>query len=99
VPTLSFDPPTRTDELVSAFVQDQVGLAGGRLQLTAGAKLEHNDYSGLEIQPSVRALWRLTGRQAVWTAASRAVRTPTRADADLVGSYLATARACLRRGC
>jgi iron complex outermembrane receptor protein len=36
----------------------------------------------VEIQPSVRTIWTPNRRQAVWAAASRAVRTPTIADDD-----------------
>jgi iron complex outermembrane receptor protein len=55
-----------------------------RLRLTLGAKLEHNAATAFEIQPSVRTIWTPTQRQAVWAAASRAVRTPTIADDDAI---------------
>ena len=55
-----------------------------RLQLAFGTKLEHNDYTGVEIQPSVRALWRFAERHRVWAAVSRAVRTPDRSENDMV---------------
>jgi iron complex outermembrane receptor protein len=79
-----FDPEDRTDHLYSGFVQDELRLASGRLALTAGVKLEHNGYSGFEAQPSARLLWALSPRQRAWLAASRAVRTPSRADTDQV---------------
>jgi iron complex outermembrane receptor protein len=79
-----FDPESRSDSLYSGFVQDELRFAGERLALTAGVKLEHNDYSGFEAQPSTRLLWAVSPRQRAWLAASRAVRTPSRADADQV---------------
>ena len=79
-----FDPEDRADHIYSGFVQDEVRFAADRLALTAGAKLEHNGYSGFEIQPSARLLWALGPRQRAWVAASRAVRTPSRADTDQV---------------
>lgn len=82
VPAPFFDPEDRRDQLFSAFVQDELPVAGERLVLTLGAKLEHNDYSGFEVQPSARLLWFAGSRQRVWIAASRAVRTPSRADTD-----------------
>jgi iron complex outermembrane recepter protein len=54
-----------------------------RLKLTIGSKLEHNDFSGFEVQPSARLIWSIDKRQAVWTAVSRAVRTPTQLDEDV----------------
>ncbi|MDZ3836618.1 MAG: TonB-dependent receptor [Rhodospirillales bacterium] len=81
---LSVDPEERRDHLFSAFVQDEISLVPDQLRLTLGAKLEHNASTGFEIQPSVRTIWTPTGRQAVWAAASRAVRTPTIADDDAI---------------
>ncbi|HVT35364.1 MAG TPA: TonB-dependent receptor, partial [Nevskiaceae bacterium] len=46
------------------------------LVLTGGLKLEHNDFTHLELQPSVRAIFAPAARQRVWAAVSRAVRTP-----------------------
>lgn len=64
-------------QLFSAFVQDEFQLVPDKLALTAGVKLEHNDFTGLEIQPSLRAAFRLASRQTLWSAVSRAVRTPS----------------------
>jgi iron complex outermembrane receptor protein len=83
VPTIVFSPPSRTDRLFSAFVQDEVPLVKDRLRLTLGSKLEHNDYSGFEVQPSIRLLWVLREGQVAWAAVSRAVRTPSRVEHDL----------------
>jgi iron complex outermembrane recepter protein len=68
----------------SAFAQDEIGLVKDRLHLTLGTKVEHNDYTDFEFQPSVRLAWRATGRQTLWAAASRAVRTPSRLDRDIL---------------
>jgi iron complex outermembrane receptor protein len=54
-----------------------------KLFLTLGTKLEHNDYTGFEVEPSGRLQWNLTDKQMVWGAVSRAVRTPSRYDEDL----------------
>ena len=50
------DPSSATTELFSAFIQDQVTLIPKQLRLTAGIKLERNDYTGWEWQPSIRML-------------------------------------------
>lgn len=74
------DPADRTDRLFSAFLQDEIAL-GPDFRLTVGSKLEHNGYTGWEIQPGVRALWQLSPAQTAWASVSRAVRTPSRGDA------------------
>jgi iron complex outermembrane recepter protein len=84
VPTIAFVPPDQTDDLFSAFAEDTVSLVPGRLRLTAGTKIERNDYSDFEIQPSVRLLFNASASHAFWTAVTRPVRTPTRLDRDLV---------------
>lgn len=76
------DPPRSRDELFSGFLQDQIAI-GDSLHLTLGTKLEHNDFSGFEIQPSVRVAWQLPRAQTLWVAVSRAVRVPTRLERDI----------------
>lgn len=79
---LVLQPAAENDQLVSGFVQDEVQLAPS-FRLVVGTKIEHNDFSGFELQPNVRISWDLSPRQAVWGAASRAVRTPTRLERDV----------------
>jgi iron complex outermembrane receptor protein len=81
--TVSFDPEHRADNLFSGFVQDEILLAGDQLRLTLGSKLEHNDYTGCELQPSVRLLWTPDTRRTAWAAISRARRTPARSEDDI----------------
>jgi iron complex outermembrane receptor protein len=80
---VSFDPAHRNNQLFSAFVQDEITVVEGRFKVTLGSKFEHNDYTGLEVQPSVRALWTPSERQSLWGAVSRAVRTPSPADTSI----------------
>ncbi|HEY1271400.1 MAG TPA: TonB-dependent receptor [Terriglobales bacterium] len=94
VPTLDFIPHHIANNVYSAFLQDEIDLVPNKFSLTIGTKLEHNNYTGLEVQPSVRGLWTITPRQALWAAVTRAVRTPSRIEEDfkltdfLVGSPL-----------
>jgi iron complex outermembrane receptor protein len=78
----NLDPPSSRDNLVSGFVQDQIVVRDG-LRVTGGTKLEHNDFSGFEVQPSGRVAWDLSSRRMVWGAVSRAVRVPTRFERDV----------------
>ncbi len=81
-PSLAFLPPTLDQELFSGFLQDEISLPKD-LVLTLGSKLEHNDYTGFEIQPGARLQWHLSERQMLWGAVSRAVRAPSRVDRDI----------------
>jgi iron complex outermembrane receptor protein len=81
---ISFSPDSRTDELWSAFIQDDINIIKDKVWITLGSKFEHNDYSGLEIQPSIRLRYKPTEKQIIWAAVSHAVRTPARSDHDLV---------------
>lgn len=62
----------------SGFLQDEIALVPDRFLLTLGTKVEHNEYTGFEHQPSVRLLWAPDQRQSLWASLSKAVRTPSR---------------------
>ena len=79
----SFSDERHQDDLASAFLQDEIRFADGRARLILGSKLEHNDYTGLEIQPGVRALFELPSGDILWGSVTRAVRTPSRGENDV----------------
>jgi iron complex outermembrane receptor protein len=81
-PSLGFFPEHLDRSLVSGFVQDEISLARA-LFLTLGTKVEHNDYTGFEIEPTARLRWSFAPTQMVWGAVSRAVRTPSRVERDI----------------
>ena len=80
----SFIPDERTDRTFNLFVQDEIRLWSEDAILTAGTKIERNDYTGWEFQPNLRLQWAAGDRQFLWGAVSRAVRIPARLNADLV---------------
>lgn len=75
-------PPRRTDNLYTAFAQDDLTLVPKTLRLVLGAKLEHNPYSGGEIQPSGRVIWTVNPSNTLVWSVTRAVRTPSRVETD-----------------
>lgn len=77
----TFPEGDRTLQLFNALIQDQVELTPD-INLTFGSKFEHNDFTGLEIQPNGRLFWSISANQGVWGAVSRAVRTPSRGETD-----------------
>ncbi len=74
---VSVDPAKRSDNLYSGFIQNKTTLLSDCLWLTLGVKWEHNEFTGHELQPSARLLFKATEKQTVWAAVSRAVRTPS----------------------
>lgn len=79
-PQIVISPAKETTSIYSAFVQDEINLMADQLWLTIGSKLEQNDYTGTEIQPSLRLLWKPRAKHSLWTGMSRAVRSPARAE-------------------
>ena len=77
---IRIDDPKTTQRQIGLFVQDDIALAGDHLHLILGTKLEHNGFTGSELQPTARLRYTHSERLTVWTSASRAVRTPSRGE-------------------
>ncbi len=77
--SLAFMPSDRVLNTFSGFIQDEHRWLEEDLRLTVGTKLEHNDFTGFEWQPTVRLTY-LFGKNTVWGAVSRTVQTRSRAD-------------------
>lgn len=82
--TVAIIPAHRNLQLVNSFVQDEIALVQNKVYLTVGTKLEHNDFTGFELMPSVRATWTPTDRHMLWAAVSKALRAPSQNDTNLV---------------
>jgi iron complex outermembrane receptor protein len=81
-PSLGFDPANLSQQLFSAFAQDEITLAPN-VSATIGTKLEHTSYTGYEVEPGVRLQWKVASDDLLWLAVSRAVRTPSRVDREI----------------
>lgn len=77
-----FDPNSRDTQIYNGFIQDTI-QATEKLSIVLGSKFSHNDYTGFEIQPSARFLWKPKEGRTFWGAVSRAVRTPSRAEDNI----------------
>lgn len=71
-------PTDNTDRWLSGYIQDDISLIGEKLRLTIGTKLERNNFTGFEVQPSAKLFVRPSSAFAFWGGVSRAVRTPSR---------------------
>jgi len=87
---ISWDRSRRSDQTFSLFAQTDLHLIDNVLTLTVGTKYDHNDYSGNEVQPSVRLLWKINARNSVWWSVSRAVREPDTINVDPVAPGVIT---------
>jgi iron complex outermembrane receptor protein len=84
---ISASPDSRSRNLFSAFLQDEITLIPDLLRVTLGTKFEHNDFTGFEVQPDFRFLLTPHPRHTLWGSISRAVRTPSRAENDVRANY------------
>ncbi|MDH4192300.1 MAG: TonB-dependent receptor, partial [Betaproteobacteria bacterium] len=75
-------PKQRRFTLASVFLHDDLELLPERLRLTVGARIDHNNFSGTDRQPSVRLLWTPASAHTLWGAVSHAVRSPSRSELD-----------------
>ena len=80
----AFNPKTRKDDLFSFFFQNEAKFLSERLRILTGVRLDHNNYSGLEVQPTFRVLYSLGRNQELWAAVSKAVRSPSRYNRDAI---------------
>jgi iron complex outermembrane receptor protein len=79
---VSFTRESRDFQLASVFVNDEIVIIPDRFRVTFGARMEHNNFSGNDMQPTARFLWTPDDRQTLWGALSHATRTPSRAEGD-----------------
>lgn len=79
---LAFLPPRHSLRWANLFIQHERSLSDN-WRLTAGTKLERNDYSGVEYLPSLKLAWKVVPEQLLWASLSRSVRAPSRIDTDL----------------
>jgi len=68
--------------LFSSFVQSEYQVIPDALIVTVGVKVEHNDFTGVEVQPSLRVVFKPKDSYTLWAAVSRAVRTPALVEGD-----------------
>jgi iron complex outermembrane receptor protein len=85
----AFEPSTTALQLVDFFAQDTIELQPDRVFFTLGTKVEDSYFTGYGLEPSVRLAWTPSNRLTVWSAVSRAERTPDRRDTGLNASLAA----------
>ncbi len=79
----SATPRERTHHQFSGFIRDDIALVPDRLLFSLGTRLDHNEFSGLEVQPNARLMWTPNTQNSIWLSISRAVRIPSRGENDI----------------
>ncbi len=82
-PTFYFQPPGRTLDLFDLFAQDSVSITRSAT-LILGLKLEEDAYAKFSALPSARLSWKPVDDVLLWAAVSRAIRSPTPFDHDVI---------------
>lgn len=80
---MTLDPVENDLHLFTAFAQDTITLVPDHWFALIGTKVEHNDFTGFEAQPSARLWWTPCEHQTLWASISRAVRTPSVVERDI----------------
>lgn len=87
----------RQDTVFNLFLQDKIRLSSDKSYLTLGSKLEHNDYTGFEYEPSARLTYYPDDNQTLWVAITRSVRTPSIGERDAIVKLVGTPRGFVGR--
>jgi iron complex outermembrane receptor protein len=77
------NPLNRDMPLANGFLQDEITFVP-KLKMTVGSKFLNNVFSGFEFQPSARLACLPNEHHTIWASVSRAVRTPSRFDSDVI---------------
>jgi iron complex outermembrane recepter protein len=83
-PTVSTVSNSLHEDLITAFLQDEIAVVPEQLTLTLGVKASRSDDTHTEYSPSLRLAYTPTRRQTIWAAASKGVRTPSRLERTVV---------------
>lgn len=79
----TFADPTSYVNVQNLFAQNSFKLLDD-LRLTAGLKVENSSFSNLDFLPDLRLAWDVADKHLLWTSISRAVRTPSKIDRELM---------------
>jgi len=76
-PTYRVIPTDSSVDAYAGFFEDEFALMQDKLYFVAGMQVSHNQFTGIEVQPTGRLIWTPAKKLSSWAAVSRAVRTPT----------------------
>jgi iron complex outermembrane receptor protein len=80
---ISFTPDRRRTHRYNAFFHDEFVLYPDKFSLIVGSQFEHNDFTGFEIQPSIRAKLNIDEQSLAWASVSKGLSIPDRSTEDV----------------
>jgi iron complex outermembrane receptor protein len=80
---LTYTPEKLDYQIYSFFIQDKYEVIDDKLFITLGSKFGYNEFTDFNVQPTARASYSPKENHVIWSAISRAVRTPTRGENGL----------------
>lgn len=81
------DETSRRTVSYGLFGQDEITLADD-WRLTLGLRLDHNNFTGCEVQPDARLSWNLASNHTVWGSLSKVARAPSRGEHGLSSNFI-----------
>ncbi len=79
---LNIDKGISNIQQYGGLFQIQYSFIPDKINLTLGTKLDHNDLTGWENQPSARLIYKPIKNHLAWAAVSRSIRTPALVEFD-----------------
>lgn len=73
----------RAWRIASVYVHDDYELIAQRLRLSGGIRVDHDNWSGTQVQPNIRLAWTPNEQTTWWSSLGRAARTPSRYELDV----------------
>ena len=80
---ISFTPDRRRTHGYNAFFHDEFVLYPDKFSLIVGSQFEHNDFTGFEVQPSIRAKLNIDAHSLAWVSVSKGLSIPDRTTEDV----------------
>lgn len=77
------DQRQRTWRIASIYAHDDYELIPQQLRLSGGIRVDHDNWSGAQVQPNVRLAWTPDSGTTWWSSLGRASRTPSRYELDI----------------
>lgn len=78
---VAFMPAHKQLNWANLFAQEEYSVLPD-WQFTLGARLETNEYTGLEFLPNAKISWKESADKLLWLSLARAVRAPSRIDTE-----------------
>lgn len=79
---ISVAPERRRTHRENFFIQDEISIIPGKFSLILGSQFEHNDFTGQEVQPNIRAKWHIDESSLAWASVSKGLGIPDRITED-----------------